>query len=149
MLTDVNRLRITSGQIAFCFVAYRIRVGNYWIGIMPYKLTYFNGRGRAELGRLIFAQAGVQYEDVRIERADWLQLKPSQSYLSHGILIYNELYTLVSIYIHYTHRFNGPLSGTIQVSRYQKGKTNLDFTEARDSEWQWHQLGHMQVCTSL
>jgi len=35
------------------------------------------------------------------------------------------------------------------VSRYQKGKTNLDFTEARDSEWQWHQLGHMQVCMSL
>jgi len=35
------------------------------------------------------------------------------------------------------------------VGRYQKGKTNLDFTEARDSEWQWHQLGHMQVCTSL
>jgi len=35
------------------------------------------------------------------------------------------------------------------VSRHQKGKTNLDFTEARDSEWQWHQLGHMQVCTSL
>jgi len=35
------------------------------------------------------------------------------------------------------------------VSRYQNGKTNLAFTEARDSEWQWHQLGHMQVCTSL
>jgi len=35
------------------------------------------------------------------------------------------------------------------VSWYQKGKTNLDFTEARDSEWQWHQLGHMQVCTLL
>jgi len=35
------------------------------------------------------------------------------------------------------------------VSRYQKGKTNLDFTEARDSEWQWHQLGHMQVSTLL
>jgi len=35
------------------------------------------------------------------------------------------------------------------VSRYQKGKTNLDFTEARDSEWQWHQLGRMQVCTSF
>jgi len=33
------------------------------------------------------------------------------------------------------------------VSWYQKGKTNLDFTEARDSEWQWHQLDHMQVCT--
>jgi len=35
------------------------------------------------------------------------------------------------------------------VSRYQKGKNNLDFSEARDSEWQWQQLGHMQVCTSL
>ena len=35
------------------------------------------------------------------------------------------------------------------MSQYQKGKTNLDFTEARDSEWQWHQLDRMQVCTSL
>jgi len=35
------------------------------------------------------------------------------------------------------------------VGRYQKGKTKLDFTEARDSEWQWLQLGHMQVCTSF
>jgi len=49
----------------------------------------------------------------------------------------------------HTHPFNGPFSGTTQVSRYQKGKTNLDLTEARDSEWQWHQLRHMQVCTSL
>ena len=35
------------------------------------------------------------------------------------------------------------------MGRYQKGKTNLDFTEARDSEWQWHQLGHRQVYTLL
>ena len=48
----------------------------------------------------------------------------------------------------HTHPFNGPLSGTTRVSQYQKGKTNLDFTEARDSEWQWHQQGRMQVCTS-
>jgi len=49
----------------------------------------------------------------------------------------------------HTYLFKGPFSGTTQVSRYQKGKTNLDFAEARDSEWQWHQLGHMQVCTLL
>jgi len=24
------------------------------------------------------------------------------------------------------------------MSQYQKGQTNLDFTEVRDSEWQWH-----------
>jgi len=35
------------------------------------------------------------------------------------------------------------------VSQYQKDKTNQDFTEARNSKWQWHQLGHMQVCTLL
>jgi len=32
--------------------------------------------------------------------------------------------------------FSGPLSTTTRVSRYQKGNTNLDFTGARDSEWQ-------------
>jgi len=53
-----------------------------------------------------------------------------------------------TLYIH-THPFNGPFSGTTQVSQYQKGETSLDFTEARDSKWQWHQLNHMQVCTSL
>ena len=36
--------------------------------------------------------------------------------------------------LNYTHMFNGPLSGTTQVSRYQKGKTTLDFTEANDSK---------------
>jgi len=53
---------------------------------------------------------------------------------------------------HYTHThtpFSGPLPRTTRVSRYQRGNTNLDFSEARDSEWQWHQLGHMQVCSSL
>ena len=53
------------------------------------------------------------------------------------------------LYCTHAHTFNGPLSRTTQVSQYQKGKTNLDFTEARDSEWQWHQLGHMQICISL
>ena len=57
----------------------------------------------------------------------------------------------LGLWVHrtHTHPFNGPLSGTTRVSQYQKGKTNLDFTEARDSEWQWLQLGHMQVCTLL
>jgi len=62
----------------------------------------------------------------------------------------NKLSSVLGISVHtYIHPFNGPLYRTTRVSRYQKGKTNLDFTEARDSEWQWHQLDHMQVCTSL
>ena len=43
-------------------------------------------------------------------------------------------FSTVNAVIH-IHTFNGPLSGTTQVNRYQKGKINLDFTEARDSEW--------------
>ena len=35
------------------------------------------------------------------------------------------------------------------MSWYQKGKTSLDFSEARDSEWQWHQLGHIILLTAL
>ena len=43
---------------------------------MPtFRLTYFNMRGRAELSRWIFAAAGQDYEDVRIERDRWSQMK--------------------------------------------------------------------------
>jgi len=52
------------------------------------------------------------------------------------------IYSTEHTHAHTHPPFNGPLSGTTQVSRYQKGKTNLDFTEARDSEWQWNLLGH-------
>ena len=60
------------------------------------------------------------------------------------------LYSERKEYWHYTCK-SSAVQGCIQsdVSGYQKGKTYLDFTEARDSEWQWHQLGHMQVCILL
>ena len=45
----------------------------------------------------------------------------------------------------HTHPFNCPSSGTTRVSRYQRGKTNVDFTDARDGEWQWRQLT-LQCC---
>ena len=69
-----------------------------------------------------------------------------------AITLFTHVYTKTHTHTHthtQTHPFNCPFSGPTWVSRYQKGKTNLDFTEARDSEWQWHQLGHMQVCISL
>ena len=65
------------------------------------------------------------------------------------VVIVNMVRMVVSIVMLLLLPFNGLFSRTTWVSRYQKGKTNLDFTEARDSEWQWHQLDHMQVCTSL
>ena len=44
------------------------------------KLIYFNGRGRGEPARLILAQAGVEYDDERIEFEDWPALKPSKMF---------------------------------------------------------------------
>jgi len=49
----------------------------------------------------------------------------------------------------HTPLFNGPFFRDYPGEPVPEGKTNLDFTEARDSEWHWHQLGHMQVCTLL
>jgi len=49
----------------------------------------------------------------------------------------------------HTHPFNGLFFQDYPGKPVPEGKTNLDFTEARDTEWQWHQLGHMQVCNSL
>lgn len=44
--------------------------------VLPHwKLTYFNGRGRAETIRLLFAQAAVPYDDIRIEREQWPAMK--------------------------------------------------------------------------
>ena len=68
-----------------------------------------------------------------------------------AVYTYVYVYTYY-VYTYYIYTFNGlygPFSGTTRVGWYQKGKTNLDFTEARDNEWQWHQLGYVQVCTLL
>jgi len=56
--------------------------------------------------------------------------------------------------VHYTtlHLFNGLFSSTTWVSRHQKGRTILDYNEARDDsvvDWQWHQPDHMQIILHL
>ena len=90
----------------------------------------------------------MQSAELAQRTVDWHW---SHSMLSEGSMKPSDVLRLSgrSSHTEHTHPFNGPLSGTTQVSRYDKGKTNLDSTGARDSEWQWHQLGHMQVCISL
>ena len=57
---------------------------------------------------------------------------------------------IARFYSAYTHtRLTALFPGLPRWAGTRKVKTNLDFTEARDREWQWHQLGHTQVCTSL
>lgn len=42
------------------------------------KLYYFNARGRAEVLRWILSQAGVEFEDCRLEGESWQVMKPSE-----------------------------------------------------------------------
>ena len=92
---------------------------------------------------------------MRIEKGIIIRLNYSTittTTISYWWLFYqvNPAHTWVRLfYLLLLQPFNGLFSRTTWVSQYQKGKTNLDFTGARDSEWQSHQLGHMQVCTSL
>ena len=54
---------------------------------MPtYKLYYFNSRGSAEVIRLIFAQAGVEYEDNRLTSEQWAEFKPQTPYGAMPVL---------------------------------------------------------------
>ncbi|KAJ8401610.1 hypothetical protein AAFF_G00379270 [Aldrovandia affinis] len=58
--TEKRRLR-------FLFVRY----------MLPYKLIYFNMRGRAELSRYILAYAEIPFMDQRVEWKNWPSLKAS------------------------------------------------------------------------
>ena len=54
-----------------------------------YVLIYFPLRGRAELARLVFAAAGVEYEDRRVAGEEWQKLKPSE-YMYMCTMIYHK-----------------------------------------------------------
>lgn len=45
-----------------------------------YKLTSLEGKGEAELIRLLFVHAGEPFEDERITSEEWEELKPSESW---------------------------------------------------------------------
>ncbi len=64
-----------------------------------YKLTYFNVKARAEPIRLIFALKEIPYEDIRIDRANWPELKKSKSRVSKKKLVSCQLSYLSIIYI--------------------------------------------------
>jgi hypothetical protein len=61
---------------------------------MPvYKLIYFKSRGRGEMIRLAFAAAGVKYEDCRLTREEFEELKASKfKYIITGCFKTLQLY---------------------------------------------------------
>ncbi|XP_041486062.1 hematopoietic prostaglandin D synthase-like [Lytechinus variegatus] len=65
---------------------------------MPtYKLTYFDVRGRGEIIRLVFAQAGVEYEDDRIVGSTWDSIKGDRKRFPMGCVPVLEVDGMVMI----------------------------------------------------
>ena len=123
-----------------------------WLLLLLYKVadaTYRRQHWRHLVGRVFLC---TSLQSARVSYLPQYQLPRRQSHVAcKTTTLHNcgPIWIYKKPYHTHTHPFNGPFTGTIWMSRYQKGKTNVDFTEARDSEWHWHQLGHMQVCTSL
>ena len=56
---------------------------------MPnYTLHYFNGRGRAEILRMMMAMAGVKYMDKRYEFSDWDRCRNGKKMLLILLIFY-------------------------------------------------------------
>jgi len=90
----------------------------------------------------------TNYQNMRSYRLAVTHPNTHLDFLTSGLMHAKGLPGTISLPTHTRTRLTA-LFWNYPVSQYQKGKTNLDFTEASDSEWQWHQLGCMQVCTLL
>jgi len=116
-------------------------------GYTPFSRTAYSWPLRANMMSCIKPE--VHNVSQRHQRQTELANRSMNASSGMTVCTHAQFRILLSSPMTHTHPFNGPLSGNTRVGRYQKGQTDLDFTEARDSEWQRHQLGHMQVCTSL
>ena len=84
---DVEKHRHTSSVAIITIIGLLIMLLYIFISLlfshsnMPvFRVTYFNGRGRAEVMRQILAYAGQAYEDRRIkdDEIEWPKLKPGK-----------------------------------------------------------------------
>ncbi|XP_078702009.1 hematopoietic prostaglandin D synthase-like [Branchiostoma floridae x Branchiostoma belcheri] len=97
---------------------------------MPsYKLTYFNGRGRAETIRLLFAAGGIQYEDVRIEGEQWPALKPNTPFGHLPILEVDGVTLSESVTIA---RFVAKRAGLVGEGDVQQARVDMVVDAVRD-----------------
>jgi len=83
-----------------------------------YKLTYFNARGVAEPIRWILAYSGQNYEDIRIEREQWPELKPKTPWGQLPVLTLPD---------------GSQLAQSVTIARYLARKFNLTGTTDLDA----------------
>ena len=84
-----------------------------------YKLYYFNGKGRAEPIRLLFACKGIEYEDVRIPGEKWGEFKSCTPFGAMPVLEENEK----------------KLGGSLVILRYLAEKHDCAGSDAWENAW--------------
>ena len=57
-----------------------------------FRVTYFQGRGRGEVMRLMLELAGRIYEDRRLDVERWEKMKPSKHHYYYDYYYYNNYY---------------------------------------------------------
>ena len=65
-------------QVTLIFFKNLTRIVELLFKMPQYKLYYFPIKGRAEIIRLLFAQAGVEFEDIQVPFSEWKETKSSE-----------------------------------------------------------------------
>jgi len=93
-----------------------------------------------------------QYDECIISFTDHFSRAFSSCELSSGFMKFTELRLLYIYYLlTYLHTHTSilrPSGLCLGLPGWAGTRTNMDFIEATDSEWQWDHLSHMQICTS-
>lgn len=88
-----------------------------------YQLMYFDGRGRAELARWLFAAAGQEYVDTRLKKEEWPQIKPTTPFGQLPVLIVDDNFKLAqSLAIG---RFLAKRFGFMGKDEYEEAQCNM------------------------
>jgi glutathione S-transferase len=105
-----------------------------------YTLRYFNGRGLAEVARLLFALAGVSYEDERVQateadRSAWLAIKEEQTFGKLPVLIVDGQTVAQSRSIE---RFLAKRFGFVGSSEFETAQIDSASEQIRDIAADWY-----------
>ncbi|XP_012938259.1 glutathione S-transferase class-mu 28 kDa isozyme isoform X2 [Aplysia californica] len=81
------KMEIAAEKAAREFIAQKIKEDSAEWARAPYQLVSFEGKGQAELIRLVLIVAGQKYEDVRVAEDEWEEMKDTTPYGALPILV--------------------------------------------------------------
>jgi hypothetical protein len=75
VVQGILTLSVVAAALVFSFPRWYASRTFHPLGNGPVTLRYFNSKGRAEVARLMLHDCGVPFDDVRLNREQWLRIK--------------------------------------------------------------------------